>query len=229
MLHLQHATPAGQIDMRFYGAERPGFGENTAATYNEILTSATGAAAMVYLHQVHGDQIHEVKNAALGVRPVGEGDALITGDAGTALVIRTADCIPILIFCPKTGLIAAVHAGWRGLASRIVSKTLSRLAESYQAEKAGLQFVVGPCISGDAYEVGAEVASQFSPGASRASSNAGKYLLNLAHVLREELESNGIVSAQVDWRDADTFTSAEWYSARQGDTLRNFTCVVRLS
>ncbi len=229
MLHLQHSTPAGKVDMRFYGAERPGFGENTPATYNEILASVVGASAICFLHQVHGDRIHEVKNAAPGVRLVGEGDALITGDAGTALVIRTADCMPILIFCPTTGLIAAVHAGWRGLASRIVSKTLATLAESYQAEKAGLQFVVGPCISGDAYEVGAEVASQFSPGASRASSNAGKYLLNLAHVLREELESNGIVSAQVDWRDADTFTSAEWYSARQGDTLRNFTCVVRLS
>jgi len=227
LLRLRHETPAGHIETRFYGAERPGFGANTHQTYTEILQTLEQVSAMRYLEQVHGDRIHALTMAEPGIELVGEGDALITSDRGTALVIRTADCIPILIFCPESGAIAAVHAGWRGLAARIVTETISALCNDHSARKAGLHFVVGPFIARDSYEVGEEVASQFSSAASHIRPNA-KYSLDLEKILREEFTANAINNDQIEWHHADTFVSPGWYSARRGDSLRNFSMIARL-
>jgi len=79
----------------------------------------------------------------------GEGDALITSQKDLILAIRTADCVPILVV-GEGGQIAAIHAGWRGVANGVVSETLSEMDHPFVA-------AIGPCISGSAYEVGAEV------------------------------------------------------------------------
>jgi YfiH family protein len=226
LLRLRHETPVGTIETRFYGAERPGFGANTNQTYAEILQTLEPVSAMRYLEQVHGDRIQTLTMAEPGIELVGEGDAMITGDRGTALVIRTADCIPILIFCPESGTIAAVHAGWRGLAAKIVTQTISALCNDRSARKAGLHFMVGPFIARDSYEVGDEVASQFLPGASHVRPNA-KYSLDLEKILRAEFAANAINEDQVEWHHADTFVSPGWYSARRGDSLRNFSLIAR--
>ncbi|AFM13530.1 polyphenol oxidase family protein [Turneriella parva] len=226
MLRLRHETSAGVIEARFYGAERAGFGVNSPETYNEILNSLEFVSALRYLEQVHGDQVHEVSADDARIKLVGEGDAMITRDPGTALVIRTADCIPILICCRQSGLIAAVHAGWRGLAAGIVAKTVTKLCADQGAARDCLQFFVGPCIAADSYEVGHEVASQFSAAASRQRPN-GKYSLDLLYALKEQLRALSIGEPQIDLHVADTFTSTEWYSARRGDKLRNFAVIAR--
>lgn len=226
MLRLRHDTPAGVIEARFYGAERPGFGVNSPETYTEILGSLESVSALRYLEQVHGDKIHEVSLGSPGTELVGEGDAIITHDPGIALVIRTADCIPILIFSRQTGLIAAVHAGWRGLAAGIVAKTISKLCDEQGAKRDTLQVIVGPCIAANSYEVGQEVASQFSVAA-RCQRPNGKFSLDLLCVLKEQLNNLLISESQIELHVADTFTSSEWYSARRGDTLRNFAVIAR--
>lgn len=226
MLRLRHETPAGAIEARFYGAERPGFGVNSAETYTEILQSLESVSALRYLEQVHGDKIHVVSKSEPGIERLGEGDAMITCEVGTALVIRTADCIPILVFCRKTGLIAAVHAGWRGLAARIVTQTIDRLCAHFGTKASYLHFLVGPFIAHDSYEVGGEVASRFEADTSSLRSN-GKFSLDLGHALAAELRASSIATNQIEWQAIDTFAAREWYSARRGDSFRNFSLVVR--
>ncbi len=226
MLQLQHETKAGRVECRFYGAEHPGFGANQTDTYQKILDDIAGASAICFVEQVHGDQVLRVIETGKGVASLGQGDALLTNLPAVALVVRTADCIPILIHCRETGLIAAVHAGWRGLAANILTKTVKELCTNEKIFAHSLYLDVGPFIEAGSYEVGPEVASQFEGHCSVQRPN-GKFSLDLSLALNDELASLAILPSQVQWHRSDTFVSPEWYSARRGDTLRNFAVITR--
>jgi YfiH family protein len=111
-------------------------------------SSAIGAGGwpVAWLQQVHGDRVRQV--AVPGFQ--GEGDALVTETPGILLAVRTADCVPIAV--AGDGIVAAIHAGWRGLGAGIVEATL-RILEG----RGPLAAVVGPAICGSCYEVGKEV------------------------------------------------------------------------
>jgi len=91
---------------------------------------------------------------------LGEGDAIISGEPGVAIGVRTADCVPILMADPATRLIACVHAGWRGTAANIVGETVDAL-RSRGALTSDLHVAIGPSIGYCCYKVGAEVAGRF--------------------------------------------------------------------
>jgi copper oxidase (laccase) domain-containing protein len=73
-----------------------------------------------------------------------EGDAAITSLPGIAVGIQTADCVPILIADKNALVVAAVHAGWRGIASRIAYKTVKKIVEAYSISPADLIAAIGP-------------------------------------------------------------------------------------
>lgn len=227
MLQLRREAKNGTIECRFYGAERVGFGTHEDETYQHILENFEGGSEIRFAEQVHGDVVHLVSEAEQQVMSLGEGDALVTGMPGVALTIRTADCIPILVHCHNTGHIAAVHAGWRGLAAKILTKTVTRLCGQEGVSAATLYFDVGPFIATDSYEVGAEVAERFAADCSSQRPN-GKFSLDLGRALSLELGSLNIGAQQIQWHAADTFNSPEWYSARRGDQLRNFAVIMRI-
>jgi len=80
------------------------------------------------------------------------------------LAIQTADCVPLLFADRRTGVVAAAHAGWRGLAARVPEVTVRALGEAFGSRPADLIVAVGPSISAARYEVGAEVRDQFERG-----------------------------------------------------------------
>lgn len=90
-----------------------------------------------------------------------EADALVALP-GTSAGVRTADCVPVLLHDPETGLSAAVHAGWKGTAAGIVGEVVERLARG-GASRASLRGAVGPAIGACCFEVGDEVARHFDP------------------------------------------------------------------
>ena len=102
-------------------------------------------AGVAMLSQVHGRGVVRAEGAGL----LGEGDALITHQRGLVLAIRTADCVPVLVL-GGDGALAAIHAGWRGVAAGVVPATLDEMHAPKLA-------VVGPCISAAVYQVGEEV------------------------------------------------------------------------
>lgn len=116
--------------------------------------------------QVHGTNIVEVDAAmavdaqTVCVQPV-EADAVITAAEGVWIGVRTADCVPVLAVDPVQGVVAAIHAGWRGAVAHIVRQTLQRMIDAYGCYAEDLQVAVGPSISMESFEVGEEVAAQF--------------------------------------------------------------------
>jgi YfiH family protein len=91
----------------------------------------------------------------------GEADALITDRIGFVLSVRTADCVPILIADPAHHAVAAVHAGWRGTAAEIVTKTLSEMSKFFDTVPRNVFVAIGPAIGACCFEVGPEVAVEF--------------------------------------------------------------------
>ncbi|MBQ8673665.1 MAG: peptidoglycan editing factor PgeF [Bacteroides sp.] len=122
---------------------------------------------MVIPYQTHGTESLVIDKAFLHLsadlrRERLQGiDALITSEPDVCLCISTADCIPILLHDHTHQVIAAVHAGWRGTAQRILWKTLVTMAKRYGTTGQDLTAVIGPGISAQAYQVGSDVYEAF--------------------------------------------------------------------
>jgi YfiH family protein len=89
-----------------------------------------------------------------------EADAIVTSKPGLAIGILTADCAPVLFCDAEAGVIGAAHAGWRGALAGIVEATVKAM-EKLGAKPERIVAVIGPAISQEAYEVGAEFMDQF--------------------------------------------------------------------
>lgn len=205
----------------FIGKDTAFAAKDFIAQYEILLKKFPELKSLTYTEQVHGDRAFEVGPEAGRLACAGEGDALFTRLKSRAVLIRTADCIPILFYSQKDSLVGAVHAGWRGLKARILTKTLAATAGV-----ADLTFVVGPFIGGKSYEVGADVAHEFAAGVRQAKEN-GKFWLDLRKVLEAEFNDLGVAPSAVEWYDDDTLAASEWYSARRGDSGRNLSLVFR--
>jgi YfiH family protein len=127
----------------------------------EAFLRALGASKMrlITLRQVHSDAIHLINRIPPDTL---SGDALITRERGLLLAVQTADCVPVLLADTKRRAIAAIHAGWRGTLARIVAKTIGRMHMEFGSQPADIFAAIGPSIGRCSYEVGPEVATQFS-------------------------------------------------------------------
>lgn len=124
------------------------------------LTQAMVPAATPYnTRQVHGRTILTPADIpAPGSEPPAA-DGLVSDGPNQALWTASADCTPALIADAATGRVAAVHAGWRGTAQRIVPAAIARL-EAFGSRRDDLRVALGPAIAGEVYQVGEEVALQ---------------------------------------------------------------------
>ena len=128
-----------------------GFGTRLSSNWPDTVDLTT-------VRQIHSDQILVADRAGC----LGEGDALITNQPGTTLSVRTADCLPILMADVRNRAVAAVHAGWRGTLLEIAPKTMQAMAKQFGTRPEDLVIAIGPGIAGCCFEVGPEVAIQFS-------------------------------------------------------------------
>ncbi|MBI2299614.1 MAG: peptidoglycan editing factor PgeF [Armatimonadetes bacterium] len=175
-------------------------------------------AALRMVRQVHGDAL--VDAAALPPADVGcavQADGLYTSSAGLLLGVRVADCLPVLLASRDGAWVAAVHAGWRGLAAGILSQAVAALAEGSRRPAADLLAAVGPGIGQERYEVSAEVAGGFPPECQR-TGERGRPLLDLAAVAVRQLREAGI--GDVDASGRCTHAEAEWFYSHRRDGPR---------
>ena len=91
-------------------------------------------------------------------------DALVSNTPQILLMVKTADCVPVLIADAKTGAFAAVHAGWRGTSASIVLSAIRQLQSEYGVRAENLRAAIGPAANSCCYEVGREVIDQFKQG-----------------------------------------------------------------
>lgn len=144
-----------------------------------------------WLNQVHGtlavDAAHAEKNT--------EADAAFTRQPGVVCVVMTADCLPVL-FCDRAGsVVAAAHAGWRGLLAGVLENTLAAL----QVAPGEVMAWLGPAIGPARFEVGDEVRAAFvtrdaAAGVHFHAGAPGKWLANLDGLARQRLQSAGVTA-----------------------------------
>jgi len=110
-------------------------------------------AHLVTTTQIHSDRVIVVSNGS-AMEPA---DGLITDRPNHLIGIFTADCLPLLLAGPTRGVVAAVHAGWRGLAQRIVDKAVAMMAARWSIPASDVTAALGPCIGACCFEVGEQV------------------------------------------------------------------------
>jgi len=174
-------------------------------------------------HQVHGDTVRRItaEDAAGSDAPRPDCDALITDLPGAALVIFTADCVPVLLYDLTTGAVGAAHCGWRGTALGLAEKTVHAMEAAFGSRAAELRCAIGPGISRCCFETDADV-----PEAMRAALGAAaeqylqpagaKWYVDLKGINRCFLERAGVT--QIDVSESCTACSPElfWSHRRMG-------------
>ncbi|MGM3308450.1 peptidoglycan editing factor PgeF [Anabaena sp. WFMT] len=127
------------------------------------LTKVLQPQALAYrLQQVHGNTVltpQEVDEQLQNSDDLALADGLISEQALQAIWVASADCTPVLIGDIKIGQVAALHAGWRGTAAKIVPQAIARM-QSQGSELADLRIAMGPAIAGEVYQVSVEVAAE---------------------------------------------------------------------
>jgi polyphenol oxidase len=145
-----------------------------------------------------------------------ETDALITAMKQVCIAIKTADCVPVLLYDPGRQVAAAVHAGWRGTVQQIAALTVEKMKSVFECKTEDILAGIGPSICPDVYEVGEEVWQQFDGRFYKTNGMEGKRLLNLWEANRFQLINAGLESSNITISGLCTFSNTElFFSARR--------------
>lgn len=158
-------------------------------------------------NQVHGGVVRcittaDVKNDPYD-KPGYEADGLMTDLPGVALIVYSADCIPILFYDPVRRVIAAVHAGWRGTAAGIAAAAVERMRDVYSCRPADILAAIGPGIGPDCFETHEDVPNAMTAALSTAVlrhikiKENGKFAVDLKNINVMRLEQAGLDPAHI--------------------------------
>ena len=206
---LRHAffTREGGVSAAPYDSLNCGYGsgddrgrvsENRARA---LRLAALHPDSLVTAYQTHSTRVAVVEEPP----PAGQWprvDAFVANRPGITLGILTADCAPVLLADPDSGVIGAAHAGWRGALDGVVGETVAAMAR-LGARPQRIAAAVGPCIGKDSYEVGPEFPGPFlAQGAARArffrpAARAGHFLFDLAGYVAALLAEAGVETIEV--------------------------------
>jgi YfiH family protein len=171
-----------------------------------------GAREMIIMEQEHGDRVHAVEK---GERPPA-GDGLIMIEKGVAGVIKTADCLPVILYDADFPMAAIIHAGWRGTVRGITAKAV-RLMVSLGARQDRIGAAIGPGIGACCYEVHEDVVSEFRKALFTEHifvRRGASFFLDLKKANRELMEREGIAEIH-DIGLCTACSSGPFHSARR--------------
>lgn len=222
---------------RHEGVSRPPYnslnlGNNTLDQQSNVegnrslLARAFGVnqAALVTPRQVHGSDIlvisehNEDYSHFLSI----ESDAIITNQPGVMIGVCVADCVPILLCDPDRRVIAAVHAGWKGTADKLVSKAVDAMKSEFGCLPGKIQAAIGPCIGKCCYEVDAPVKQAFLKNglawdSFTEPSGIDKWQLDLAAANRDLLITAGVEADAIDQSDMCVCCQRELFFSHRRD------------
>ena len=192
---------------------------------------------LLLLRQVHGHRVAIAETGRTERWHAPEADAVVSRDRSSALVVRVADCAPILIADRKTGGVAAVHAGWRSTMQRIVAAALESMRAQFGSDPVDLVAAMGPSLGACCGEMGEEVVDAFRAAGhvnrdlerwfQRAPGRKPHFDLWLAN--RDQLTEAGVPAAQIFSADLCTRThSGRFHSYRAaGPNAGRMAAVIR--
>jgi YfiH family protein len=177
------------------------------------------------VHQVHSDitvpSSSDTENT--------QADAHYTQEMNVGLVVKTADCIPLLIHASEKNMIIAIHAGWRGVENQITLKALTQLNFK---ETDSISVYMGPHILQNSFEVGADVKELLLKSACCGVSDVAyargeKFYVDLQMIIKSQIQAV-VKSAQIHMTDLNTYKSEQFNSHRTDQTkLRNLSFIVQ--
>jgi len=154
--------PSNALNLGYFKGDQK---ENVAENRRRFL-KAIGAETtpVITARQTHSTSRCVIESAEEARGPQPECDALITRLEDVLLGIQTADCLPVLIGDPKSGAMAAIHAGWRGTAGRIVERTIADMVLLQGVNARDCIAALGPAACVECYEVGEDVIESYKEG-----------------------------------------------------------------
>ena len=179
-------------------------------------------AEPAWLRQVHGSAVLDLDEATRSA----EADAAVARSPAKVCVVGAADCMPVLLADEAGGVVAAAHAGWRGLSGGVIESALGAMKTPPERVLAWL----GPAIGPRAYEVGADVRAAFAayPEAFSAPTRPGHWLLDLYAVARKRLAAAGV--RRVYGGGFCTYTERErFFSFRRDRTRERMAALIWLA
>ena len=179
-------------------------------------------SALLTVRQVHGDTILTVDTPSAEHLAETRCDAIITDRSGIALGVLTADCVPILLFAPDCGAIAAIHVGWRGTALNLPEKAVAGVVRRFGARPENLRAAIGPSIGPCCYEVDEAVHDAFLHHGDlwqnwAHESGEGRWKLNLARANMDLLRAAGLREKHVAAMDLCTQCQREFFFSFRRD------------
>ena len=178
-------------------------------------------------HQVHGSRVAVIDRPETTKEELEGYDAFVTNLPGVAIGVRTADCVPILLYGPKNRTIAAIHSGWKGTVQMISRKVIGILEDKYGTKPSDILAAIGPCIGPDSFQVGEEVAAVFKDagfpmdriwqfmGPKGKKPMEGGHHINLPEACRWTLLEAGVPEDNIQICGLDTYRDPSFYSARR--------------
>jgi len=194
---------------------------DAVAANRRALAAELGVTRVVFMRQVHGDDVAVVDAQSPGDVP--DVDALITDVPRLAVAVLVADCVPVVV--AGTRAAAVVHAGRRGVQSGIVTKAVRALRD---LDEGPLRAQLGPSICGGCYEVPAAMQDEVAAmaPAARTSTRAGTPGLDLRAGLRAQLNAAGVAAVQVS--ETCTAEDPAYFSYRRDGLTGRFAGVVMI-
>jgi YfiH family protein len=203
---------AGGWRLSRWAARQIQAGITDRATDPAALAAGLGAGAAVSAEQVHGASVAVIGTQEVPAAVAGA-DALITALPGVALLIRTADCLPVFFADRARLVVGLAHTGWRGLAAGLLPRVISAIRRTAGTPADELRVAIGPGIRECCYEVGPEFEARFGP---HVQLRSGRRTCDLAGEAVEQLHRCGVRPQHI--RDTRVCTACDvgrWYSLRR--------------
>lgn len=173
-----------------------------------------------YLEQIHSNIVHIVDN---NYQNNSQGDALITNKLNTPLVIKIADCIPIILYDKENKVISVIHSGWKGTLNHIVLSTIQKMQEEFNSLPQNIFAYLYPSIRKCHFEVDIDVYNLFKKQISNinkyTTKKENKYYLDLQEIVITDLKNKGIKNI-TDTSICTYCNHSKYYSYRYNQTKK---------
>ncbi len=190
---------------------------------------------IVLSKQVHGTAVHLASKPGQMVES--ECDIVMTGHVGIPVAIKTADCLSVLMVEPEAGLVAAVHAGWKGTLARVSQVAIEKI-RSMGGDPEKIHAAMGPSMKAHCYEVASDVEGPFRkefpvwPQILKVLDDTGrKWLLDVPETNRQQMMASGVLSENIDHIDLCTYCRPELFYSyrREGETAGRMISFIQLT
>jgi polyphenol oxidase len=223
----------------FFGTRQHSRAVGTEAGVPAPAREGGGRTWLLSVKQVHGTEALIIDHPLTGSdRFEGGWDALMTDQPGVTITVRTADCVPVLVYDRHRKAVAAIHAGWRGAVAGIVPKTIQLMVSRFAIDESDLRISIGPSAGPCCYEVDDAVLDPIRRAGMDWPSllhddQGAKARLDLKALVRRQTEHAGIRQEQITTVNLCTICHPSlFYSYRRegrvnGTMLNGITLVTR--